>query len=444
MKQLISPINKLVTDVVATATSRARLKSLLSIPLYSNAIYLVVANAANALLGFAFWIVAARLYTTEDVGLASATISAVFLLTMLANLGLGYGLIRFLPNAGRNTSNMINSCFTIGGLTSIVTSLIFMAGLGFWSPALLSIRSNPFYLIAFILFTIVSTLTSLAEQAFVAGRRTGFILAKNLIFNLLRFLLVVLLASFFHAFGIFASWGISVGVACLVSIPLFLPRVLSGYRPFFAINRGTLNAIFPFSLANYAGNLFWAAPAFVLPIMVVNLLGAEPNAYFYIAWAISGVLTMIPGAGSLSLFAEGSYEEDKLEQNLWRSLKMVFVILVPLAILVMVLADKVLLLFGSAYAENAATLLRILSIAALPLAINVVYLSIKRVEKKLKVIISLSASMAVVTLVLSFCLMPLIGINGVGIAWLSAQGIIALVIVAGSVKKQWLKGRPGQ
>ncbi len=426
----------MVTDIIATATSRDRLKNLLRISLYANAIYLLMASAANALLGFVFWIIAARFYVAEDVGLASAAISAVSLLAMLANLGLGFGLIRFLPHSGQNASNMINSCLAIGGFTSIVAGFIFLAGLNLWSPALLSIRGNTVYLVAFIFFTVASTLSSISEQAFVAGRRTGFILVKNLIFNLLRLLLPALLAVYFHAFGIFASWGIAVGVALLISIPFFLPRVQPGYRPFFAINVETVRAILPFSLANYFGNLFWTAPAFILPIMVVNLLGAEINAYFYIAWSIGSVLAMVPSSGSISLFAEGSYEEEKLKQNVWRSLKMVFVILLPLVVLILVLADKILLLFGGAYSENGATLLRLLTISALPLAINVVYLSIKRVEKKLKVLIGLSASMAIITLGVSFYLLPLMGINGAGIAWLSSQGTVTLGIAISFVVRK--------
>jgi len=38
---------------------------------------------------------------------------------------------------GRGKQGMINSCFSIGGSASIIFALIFLAGLGIWSPALL-------------------------------------------------------------------------------------------------------------------------------------------------------------------------------------------------------------------------------------------------------------------------------------------------------------------
>ena len=427
---------KLVTDIIKIATSKERLRQLWGIPLYSNTFYLVIASAVTSLLGFAFWIIVARFYAVQDVGLASATLVAMGLVVAIAHLGLQMGLIRFLPHAGENANSMINTTFTIGILLTLATAFIFVTGLGFWSPALIFLKQNPFYLAAFVLFAIASQISLLMDGIFIARRRANFVAARNLIFSLLKLSLPILLAAFFHSFGIFASWGISIWVALLLSIFLFLPRVQPGYRPFFAVNRQVVNDMMRFSLANYLSNLLWGVPTLVLPIMVVNLLGAEPTAFFYIAWTIATVPTVVSGAASTSLFAEGSHDEERLGLNIRRSLKMSLLILVPAVILILAIADKLLLLFGGPYAANATTLLRILAISALPLTVNVIYLAIKRVEKKLKVLVGLTVFAAAVTLGLTYLLLPWMGINGAGIAWLATQGIIALVVVA-----SWLKGK---
>jgi O-antigen/teichoic acid export membrane protein len=415
---------------------RQGLKSLSEVSLYSNAVYLMITSAVNALVGFVFWLIAARFYSPTDVGLASAAIAGASLLATLANLGLGHGLIRFLPHSGKNANSLLNSCFSLGSLTSIIIALIFLGGLDFWSPALLFIKHNPVYLATFLLFTLASTLSGLAGETFIAERRAGFVLAGGLIFNVLRLPLVILLATFFRSFGIFASVGIALVVTLLFNVFFFLPRAQPNYRPFLTINKKVVNEMLHFSLANYLSVLFWAAPGLVLPIMVVNLLGAELNAYFYIAWAMGGVLGVIPVTAATSLFAEGSSEQERLGINIWRSLKMILLLLVPAVILVLAFADKLLLLFGIAYAQNATTLVRILAIGSLPLAVNIVYLAIKRVEKKLKVIVSLTAFIAIITLGLTYLLLPIMGINGAGIAWLTSQAVIALVIMA-----SWLKRR---
>lgn len=439
IKQLGLRIGGFFTEVISIATSKQKLEQLFHIPLYSNAFYLMVANAVAALCGFAFWIIAARFYPAEAVGLASAVIAAMRLLATFASLGLGYGLIRFLPLSGRKAHSLLNSSFTISILAALSISFVFIGGLGVWSPALLFLRQEPVLVAAFVVFTIAFALQEIAEEALIASRRAGLLLAREVIFDLLRLPLVILLAGVFHSFGIFGSWGISLWVALFFNIFLFLPRIQAGYRPRPTIGR-EVNEMMRFSSGNYIANLLGSAPGLLLPIMVINLLDAESTAYFYVAWAVAGTVAMVAQSISMSLFAEGSYDEQRLGINVRRSLKLMFLILVPAAILVLAFADKLLLTFGNSYSESATTLLRILTLSTLPLAINTIYLYMKRVEKKLAVLIVVTAFLAVGTLALSYMLMPRMGITGIGIAWLVSQGIVALVIVAGFLKRHRIVG----
>jgi hypothetical protein len=224
VKSLIAQFRKLGVDVFRIVTSLDRMKALWRHPLYSNALYIMSGNAANAVVGFVFWIVAARLYSTEEVGQASALLSAAALLAMLSGLGLGYGLIRFL-GASQNPVTLINSSFTVVAGVSIAAVLIYVLGPGLWSPAIVSIRQNPAYLLIFALTVGVATLSALTDNVFIARRIARFVLARNVVFNLLRLVLPVALAAFLHSFGIFASWGAAVFVSLLFSLFLFLPRV---------------------------------------------------------------------------------------------------------------------------------------------------------------------------------------------------------------------------
>lgn len=428
MKSLLF-LKETFSDAARTLTSKEGLKSLFDVSLYRNAVYLMLNSSILALTGFFFWILAARLYPVEGVGFASAAISAMGLLALLSTLGLDYGLIRFLPNAGDKARDMINSCLTIGGIVSIALSLIFLAGAHIWSPALLAIRGHPVFFAAFVIFTTASLLLVFLKQSFIAQRKTKFaFIAHGLIFGLLRFIPLVILAGAFSTFGIFASWGIALSVAILVGIILLLPHSQTGYRPLPAIEKEVINNMMHFSSANYAAILFWAIPSLVLPLMVINLLGAEPNAYFYIAWAVANILFMVPIATSLSLFAEGSHDEEKLGENFRKSLKLTFFLLIPAIIIIFFLGDKILLLFGRGYSENATKLLQILAISALPLSLNYIYFSVKRVEMKMKSVIALSAFIAVVTLALSILLLPRIGILGAGASYLMAQVIATSII----------------
>lgn len=425
--KLVSFAKETVIDTIRILTTKEGLKSLYGVSLYRNAIYLMLNSTAQAVTGFFFWIAAARLYATEAVGLASAAIAAAGLLALLSTLGLDYGLIRFLPGSGDKARDIINSCFTVGGLVAIALAFVFLAGLGFWSPALLPIREHPVFFTTFVLFASTSALQHFTNQTFIAERRAGFALAQGLVFSLLRFIPLIVLASLLQTFGIFASWGIAVSIAVAAAILLFLPRVEKGYRPFPSVGKRVVSEMMRFSSANYIANILWVIPQFVLPLLVVNLLGAEQNAYFYIGLGVAGIVFMVPMAASLSLFAEGSYEEEKLSYEVRRSLKLILVLIVPAIVILLLLGDKILLLFGRAYSENATKLLWILALSALPLSLNHIYFSIKRVEKRMKSVIGLTVFIALATLGISYLLLPHMGILGAGVAWISSQGVAALM-----------------
>ena len=418
-----------LSDVVGRAMFRKTLRQQLRSPLYRNALFLMTNRGVTSVIGLVFWLLAAKLYLDKDVGLASAIISSVLLLSLIATMGLDYALIRFLPNAGRDSDALVNSCLTVAGLMSIVVALVFIAGISLWSPALLFLRQDPVLIGAFIVFTVGWTLYVLVSRTFVARRRAGYSLVQGIIFNIFRLILIIVLATFFAAFGIFAAWGIAVVVAVGIATLLLLPRVQAGYRPLPVIKRDVLNEMMRFSFANYVAILLWTAPILILPLMVLNLLGAESNAYFYIAWSIANILFSVPIAISLSLFTEGSHDEERLGRDTRRSLRLILLVIVPSVLLILLLGDKLLFLFDPAYAENATTLLWVLAFSAVPLSLNHIYFGVKRVQMRMKSVIGLTAFMAVATLVLSGILLPRMGILGAGIAWLSAQSAVALVII---------------
>jgi len=183
---------------------------------------------------------------------------------------------------------------------------------------------------------------------------------------------------------------------------------------------------------------FWGASGVVFPIIVVNLLGAEPNAHFNIGTSVGGVLSIIPAAIATSLFAEGSYDEAQLRDHARRSIILTFILLIPAVILLLLLADKVLLLFGKDYSQNATSLVRITALGTLPAAINIIYLGIKQVHKDLKTMIGLPLVIAVISIAMVYVLLPHMGTLGAGVAWMIGQSCAALWIIVNWLRR-WKK-----
>lgn len=415
------------SDTLNIARSpRGGLKSLYDVSLYRNAVYLMINSTALGLTGFFFWTASARFYSPEEVGLTSAAISAMMLLSLIAMVGLDYALIRFIPGAGENTRDIINSCFTIGGVASITLALVFIAGLSFWSPALYPIREQPVLFAVFVVSVAATTLFNMAQRVFIAKRKSSFALAIGLVFGLLRFIPLAILAAYSATLGIFASWGIATFMSVAIGILFLLPRVEPRYRPSLTIRKDILAPMVHFASANFLANVSLTITGFVLPLVVINVLGEEQNAYFYVTWAFSSILFAALGAVTINLFAEGSHDQQKLRDYVKKSLKLMTLILIPAVTLTLLLGDKLLLVFGEGYSQNATHLLWLLILSAVPVSVNYTYISIMRVGTQMRGILVITLFVAIATLGSSPYLLSLMGITGVGVAWLASQGVVAI------------------
>ena len=379
-------------------------------------------------LGFFFWMVVARLYTEAEVGWGAAVISAMTLLARLSTLGFGNALVRFLPKAEKPTE-IINTCFTLSGIAALALAAIFIVGIDLWSPALGFIQRTPLFAAAFAGFVVLWVLSGLVDYIFIAKRRAEFALAKGAIFALLKIPLPILLVLFFHTFGIAAAWGIAIGIAVVFSLFFLLPRVQNRYWPVPKLNIRAISKMWGYSTGSYLASLFTSAPALILPLMVVNIIGAEHNAYFYVAWTIASLLSAIPFAVSQSLFAEGAHFEDRLEVNIRRAFKFIFLLLVPAVALLFLLGNWLLSLFGDSYSTNGLTLLWILSLSSLLIGVIAIYKSILRVKDRIRELTIISGFIAIVVPLGSYFIMPIIGIVGIGYVWLAAQGVVTLYIL---------------
>ena len=403
---------------------------MLTTPLYTNALYIMLSTAVMSLFGFFFWLIVARYYSEAVVGYSAAIISALNLVTVFSLVGLNVSLVRFLPHAD-NPREMINTSFTLGSLVSLLAAGTFLAGLHLWSPTLIFVRENAVFCLAFLFFAVLWTLSPLVDHAFLAKRRTGFTLFKNTIFSILKLPLVVLLALHFQTFGVIASWGIALALALVVTLIGLLPAVQDGYRPVPSLNLRLVKKLWRYSSGNYLVYLLSHAPIYLLPLMVVNRLDAEQNAFYYIAWMLAHLLSAIPLATSYSLFAEGSHFEDRLREIVVRSLKATFVLLIPAAILLAATGKWLLLIFGQGYSLSALPLLWVLCLSSLPLGVNHIYTGMLRVTGRIKELIMIWGVMAIGVLVVSYLLLPLTGIIGIGYGWLGMQLVVAVYVLAG-------------
>jgi O-antigen/teichoic acid export membrane protein len=397
--------------------------------LYKNSIYLMVSSAVMAGFGFFFWLICARLFAAEDIGLATTIISVMGLIASISVLGLNTGLVRYLPNS-KDKNNKINTCFTIVALTSIIVSSIFLLGLGKFSPRLVFIKENILMSFAFIFFMVVYSMSSIIESVFVAFRKAKFVLVKNTIFSVVKLGLPFVFFSLgiMGAFGIFSAYMsasfIGFGVVLLILIYKF------NYKPRFVFYDSVITKIGKFSFVLYLAGFVGGLSSTLMPLIITNTLNPETTAYYFMAMQIVSLLFVVSSATNNSLFAEGSANVKSLRKNVFKSIWIIAILLIPAILLTFLFGHFILGAFGEEYSTQGLNFLKIMTLSAILVSVNSVFGSVFKVKKRIGGIMVTSIISAVSILGLSFLFMKTYGLIGISYAYIIGQAIVTLTYLS--------------
>ncbi len=400
------------------------LKKIWKNSLYKNSLYLMFNAGATAVLGFVFWNIVARLYTSAEVGIASTLISLVGMIILLSSLGFNISLIRYLPLHKGERSKIINSVLTITGLTSIIISIIFVLAMGSFSETLSFIRENLVYSLVFIIGATANVWFLLIEAIFIAYRKSKLVFTRNMIASILKIVLIFFLVSL-GGFGIFLGWYIGLITALLVTLFLIGVKIIP------EIDWDIIKRMFHYSGGNYISHLFSMLPTFGLPIFIAYFLGFENTAYFYISWTIASLIFFVPQNVGRSLLSEGSH--DKKNGDPKKALKFSYAIVIVGIILGIAMAKILLGLFGEEYLTGGFTLLIILLLSSLFYTYNSLLVMYYNLKHKINKVISINLKISLLTFIFSYFLIPY-GLTGIGFGWLAANFIVSLVNI-GELKK---------
>lgn len=397
------------------------IKNHLKDPLYKNSLFILLTLITSGLFGFIFWIFAAKFYSQQDVGISTALISAVSLISVLSYLGLDQSIIRFFPKG--NKLNILITTTILISITTLIFGIIFVLGINIWSPKLTIIK---YYLFPFFISLLAFSLTQPTAQAFIALRKGKYYFYQN-IFLGSRVILIFL--PFFGKIGIFLSFGISSIFAIIFSFYFIYKFKLKNInqKQFMIIDLNYIKEAFKFSMGNYFFIILFTVPGYLLPIIVLNVLGSEQTAYYFIAYTLGSVLFMISASFGTSLFVEGSHGES-LRKNTLKSSLAIFLILTPSAIILYLFGGYFLGLIGSNYIYGT-NLLKTIIISSFFYAICMIFFSIKRVQKNMGDLIVVSCIIFSLLIGLSYPLMLKFGIIGVGYAWIISYFVACIVIL---------------
>lgn len=415
-----------------------KIKAHLGQTLHLNTYILFTIRIVAAGFSFLFWALAARVITAGAVGLASGTISAAFLLAGLAQLGFGYALVRHLPTA-KKPLKLLNGSFVVAGLFGAALVVIFLLGLEIWSPALLPLRTSRGASFILLLLVMSLVLSQLSHWAFLARRKPAFTLAKQ-VFQLVLALVFLLGLSFFLSdhIAITVAYMMATVFSLGVALFFFFPRVEPGYKFRLTLPAKLRSPLTSYALTNHVADQFQRGPDALMALLVINVLGPESGAYFFVAWAIASGLLTLAAAASPALLAEGANRPQMMSVLAGKSLKSGLLLATILALLAAAVSWPLLSFYGHDYAKNARDLLIVLLVSILPSAILAIYLSVLRVRDQLHSLLFLTAASMASGLLLAYFMMQGFGLIGAGLGWLLSR-----LLMVGCVAVLW-KLQPGQ
>lgn len=320
-------------------------------PLFRNGHALVLSSVVTSVLGFLFWVLAARGYLPATVGNNSAALSVLTFLGGVAQLNLATVLVRFIPTAGSRRTRLIVSAYVVGITMSVALSVAFLTLVTHLIPSLAFINKGWPIRIWWIISTITWAIFVLEDGALTGLRRAPWVPIENAAFSTFKAALVVPLAGILHSTGIFYAWSIATLLTVLpTNLFLFGRAVPQEQRrdPAGDVTIEQLVRYIPFdSLAAFA----WLTAVSLLPLMIVHRLGATANAFYSFDWLITYVLYLVSINLGSSLIVEAATDVRQLEHHSRRVIAHLAKLLGPIIILVVAGAPIILELFGRAYAS---------------------------------------------------------------------------------------------
>ncbi|MGI5404072.1 lipopolysaccharide biosynthesis protein [Streptomyces sp. CA-135486] len=403
-------------------------------PLLRNGHLLAISSLITAGLGSVFWVCATRWYSDEVVGLSYSALSAGTLLASIGQLNLSDFLVRFVPSAGRHTRKLVLACYLVGAACSVLAAVAFLLLVPRIAPDL-DFLLTPVSGVCFVAATAGYTIFVLQDGALTGVRRAGWLVAENMLFASLKITLLAVGAALTLWTGILISWAGALLVAILLTNFFLLRHAVPRHE------KTAPEAVRPprmvgYAAADYVGSMFRMAAYTLVPLLVLNTLGAKQSAYFSLAWMVGYVPYLLASNMGSSLIVEAAHSPGQLAEQAFKVLRHSALLMLLGAITIIVIAPKLLSFFGAEYAAEGTMLLRLLAVSALPNLLVSVAVDVARMRRQLRMVVGLQLALCVLVLGLSAVLLPVLGLSGAGVAWLAAQSLLALYLLIW--RSRWL------
>ncbi len=389
---------------------------------------LIGSTVVTSALGFAYWWLAARQFSLESVGFASACVSSMMLLGSLCMLGLGTLLVTELPRQPGREGALISSALLVvavaGGMIGVLFALIAPYASAEFNP----LRASAVNTLVFAAGVSCTAVTLVFDQALIGVLRGGLQFWRNTFFAVAKLVLLFVIGIGFAqptGITIYIAWASGSAIS-LVALIAFIITRRGRLRKAFLPSWGVLRKLGRAAIQHHFLNLTLQAPTLALPVLVTILLSARMNAWFYVSWMIVSFVFVVPNALTIVLHAMNSAQQAALQHKARVTIGIALAIALLANCFLQLATKQILGLFGSSYATQAAWCLRVLALAAFPMIIKSHYISICRIQDRIVQAMLGMLPGGVLEIAAAIAGAHLAGLSGLSLGWVCALTIEAI------------------
>ena len=410
--------------------------------LVANSGAVAIGNGATAILGLAYWLVAARLMPPEAVGISSALISAMGLIGQLGEGGIGTLLMGQLSMHGARRHGLVMAAGLIAGMSCFILALTSLAVAGLGMPRGYLFASGPWVPLLLLAGCTATGLAFVIDHSFIGLLQSRFLMYRSVVFSAAKLLLLVALPAW-HAGGDFAiiifSWIVGIVGSAVLIVDLAIRRgVLRICAPDFKL----LFSLLPAFLSHHLLNVLAYAPPLAMPILVSVVVSSTASAAFYAVWMVLIIAFMVPGALTNVLYTLGTSDPHALAGRVRFSALASLAFSAVISLVFYLYSYQLLWIFNASYAEIAASSLQLLGVSLITGSIRLHYIAVVRIRNEMRRASVVLAASGIGGLVAATCGGWAFGLRGLAIGWILA-GLAEIHRHAQYGYRGWL-GRPSQ
>ncbi len=399
---------------------------------------LIAGASLTQIIGLVYWIIAARIYPVAVVGRNMAALSITLFLSGAAELNMMSTLVRFLPTSGTRSVRLILGAYATSTSIAAVIGVAFLFLIPRVEPQLGFLRSGPYVALWFVFSVVTGTIFVLEDSALTGVRAAPFVPLENTFSSVVKLVLMIALVRRLTSAGIYVSSTVAVAVAIIPTNAYLFGRAVPRHLRRHSVTAPPprLREIGSFLMPDSAAALFLLGSTALLPLLIIDRLGARAAGHYLLAWIAGYALFLVSVSMGASLVAETAADQSLLRQRCLRSMTHLARLLVPVVVVVVAAAPYLLLAFGRGYAQADVTPLRLLALAALPALVTNTAISVTRSRRRMRMVVGIQVCVCTLVWVLSAVLIGRLGITGVAAAWLIAQTATAVTLMA--APRLWL------